>query len=196
MKKLSSTNNVKSLTAILLIIAVFAGMIYGLNWMLADQFQKNALEAERKIPRMVLPEGNYFDLYDGNLIKGVSACYVASNGAGIAVVVTQEISSGDILIMVGINSDGQITKVAIQSQEYTKGNDAGISDPKYLSVYIGRTLLTANNISGDYEIDPVAGAEEASNAVYQAVKIAFLQQAAIENALDADSKKVPEDGGN
>lgn len=196
MKELTTKNRIKSLMAMILVAAVLAGMIYGLNWLLSDQFHKNALEAERKIPQMVLPEGNYFNLYDGKLVEGVSACYVAANGAGIAVVVDQEISHGDIQIMVGVNSEGQITTVAILSQEYTKGKDAGIKNPEYLSVYIGRTVLSANNISGDYEIAPVAGAEEASNAVYQAVKIAFLQQTVIENDLAAADKKAAEGGGN
>lgn len=196
MKELSSKSKIRSLTAMVLVMVALAGMIYGLNYLLTDQFQQNALEAERKIPRMVLPEGNFFDLYDGNLLEGVSACYVASNGAGIAVVIDQEISHGGIQIMVGLNKKGQVTTVAIQSQEYTKGNDARINNPDYLSVYIGRTVLSASNISGDYDISPVPGAEEASNAVYQAVKIAFLQQAVIENALDAENKEAPADGGN
>lgn len=195
-KDVSSKNITKSLTAIFLVMVILAGMVYGLNWLLADQFQKNALEAERKIPRMVLPEGNYFDLYDGKLIEGVTACYVASNGAGIAVVVDQEITHGDIQIMIGVNSKGQITNIVIQNQEYTKGNDAGIKNPEYLSVYIGRTVLSANNISEDYEIDPVAGAEEASNAVYQAVRIAFRQQALIENDTQGENNVAPIGGGN
>lgn len=196
MNPISSKNKIKSLVAMFLVVVVLAGLIYGLNWLLTDQFHQNALEAERQIPRMVLPEGNYFDLYEGKLADDVSACYVASNGAGIAVVVEQEISHGDIQIMVGVNSEGQITKVVIQNQEYTKGKDIGIDDPEYLSIYIGRTVLSAKDISKDYEIDPVAGAEEASDAVYQAVRIAFLQQSVIEQALDAENKKAAEGGGN
>jgi Na+-translocating ferredoxin:NAD+ oxidoreductase RnfG subunit len=196
MKELTIKNTIRSLTTIFLVLVVLAGMVYGLNRLLSDQFQQNALEAERRIPRTVLPEGNYFDLYDGNLVEGVSACYVASNGAGIAVVVDQKITHGGLQIMVGVNNEGQITTVAIQSQEYTKGNDAGINDPEYLSVYIGRTVLSASHISKDYEINPVAGAEEASDAVYQAVRTAFLQQSVIEKAFDAENKKAAEGGGN
>lgn len=196
MKDSASQKNAKSLAAMILVVAILAGMIYGLNWLLEDQFQKNELEAERKIPRMVLPEGDYFDLYDGSLVEGVSACYVAENGAGIAVVVDRVIPHGGIEIMVGINNEGQITAVSILNQDYKKGNDAEIDDPAYLSVYIGRTVLSANNISEDYEINPIAGAEEASDAVYQAVKVAFLQQSVIENAKEAAAKKAAEDGGN
>jgi Na+-translocating ferredoxin:NAD+ oxidoreductase RnfG subunit len=192
MSDTTSKKTIKSIAAMTLVIVVLAGAIFGLNWLLSDQFQKNALEAERKIPRMVLPEGDYFDLYDGTLEKGVSACYVASNGAGIAVVVDRVISHGDIQIMVGVNKEGQITAVSILKQEYAEGNDAGINDPEYLSVYIGRTLLSATDISGDYEIEPVAGAEEASNAVYQAVRIAFRQQTIL---LDKQANKAAE-GGN
>lgn len=184
-----------SLLAMLLVMAMLAGFVFGLNLLLADQFQKNAQEAERKIPRMVLPAGNLFDLYEGTLVDGVSACYVAANGAGIAVVVNRETSHGGIQVMVGVNSEGQITAVAILEQEYTEGNDAGINNPDYLSVYIGRTILSASNIAGDYEIEPVPGADEASDAVYQAVKTAFLQQAVIDNALANDQKKENE-GGN
>ncbi len=196
MNDLNQKNKIRSLSIMFLAMIFLAGMIYGLNWLLSDQFQQNALEAERKIPRMVLPEGNYFDLYEGNLVDDVSACHIASNGAGIAVVVDRETSHGEIQVMVGVNSEGQITTVAILSQEYTKGTDAGISDPGYLSIYIGRTVLSANNISKDYEIDPVAGAEEASDAVYQSVKIAFLQQALVEKTIDAENNKASEDGGN
>lgn len=195
MMDMDQKKKITSLVAIVVALAMMAGIIFGLNLLLADQFQKNAQEAERKIPRMVLPAGNLFDLYEGNLVDDVSACYVAANGAGIAVVVDRQTSHGGIRIMVGVNSEGQITAVAILEQEYTEGNDAGINNPDYLSVYIGRTVLSASNIAGDYEIDPVPGADEASDAVYQAVKTAFLQQAVIENALANDQKKESE-GGN
>ena len=195
-KDSTSKNIAKSLAGILLILVILAGMIYGVNKLLTPQFQKNQLEAERKIPRMVLPEGDVFDKYDGTLVHGVFACYVAANGAGIAVVVDQVISHGDIQIMVGINRTGQITAVSILSQDYTKGKDADISNPDYLSIYVGKTVLSADNISEDYEIDSVPGAEEASNAVYQAVKIAFLQQSVIENAKEQATQKAATGGGN
>lgn len=190
-----SKDTIKSLLALFLALTVLAGMIFGLKWVLTDQFEQNALEAERKIPRMVLPEGDYFDHYEGTLVADVSACYVASNGAGIAVVVDRDTTHGAIQIMVGVNREGQITAVAILSQEFTEGNDAKINDSEYLGVYVGRTILSANNISQDYEIDPVPGAEEASDAVYQAVKTAFLQLAVIDNALESEEKKAAE-GGN
>lgn len=195
-KDSNSKNIFKSLVGILLILAILAGMIFGVNRLLTDQFHKNQIEAERKIPRMVLPEGNVFDKYDGTLVTGVSACYVAANGAGIAVVVDQVISHGDIQIMVGVNQDGQITAVSILSQDYTEGKDAGINNQDYLSVYVGKTVLSADNISEDYEIDSVPGAEEASNAVYQAVKIAFLQKTVIENANEQTTQKAGAGGGN
>lgn len=193
--QMDSKKATKSLLAMFMVMVVLGAIIFGLNWLLKDQFEKNALEAERKIPRMVLPEGNTFDLYDGTLANKVSACYVASNGAGIAVVVNRETSHGAIQIMVGLNKDGQITAIAILNQEYTKGNDAKINDPKYLSIYIGRTLLRGNNLAGDYEIEPVAGAEEASEAVYQAVKTAFLQRSMIQTELELKST-TPAQGGN
>ena len=196
MNQTTSNNMMKSIVALVLVAALMGGLVFGINWLLADQFQKNQLEAEKKIPRMVLPEGNIFDQYEGTLVLGVSACYIAENGAGIAVVVDQVISHGGIQVMVGLNSDAQVTAVAILSQDYTEGADAGINNEEYLSAYIGRTVLSANNISEDYEIDPVAGAEEASNAVYQAVKIAFLQQAVIDNAKETESKLPAADGGN
>jgi Na+-translocating ferredoxin:NAD+ oxidoreductase subunit G len=189
MMALEQKKKIKSLMAMLVVTAMLAGTIFGLNLLLADQFEKNAQEAERKIPRLVLPSGNIFDLYEGTLVNDVSACYVAANGAGIAVVVDRETSRGDIQIMVGVNSEGQITAVSILDQEYTEGNDAEINDPDYLSVYIGRTVLSASHIGGDYEIDPVAGADEASDAVYQAVKTAFLQQAVIENEMEKETKE-------
>lgn len=196
MKHDSTHKNFIAVCCIAVAIVVLVGMIYGLNQALQGQFHQNEINAERKIPRMVLPTGYYFDLYQGTLAKDVSACYVAANGAGIAVVVDESTSHGAIQVMVGVNSDGQVTKVAILKQEYTEGSDGGINDQQYLSAYIGRTVLSATDITGDYEIDPVPGATEASNAVYQAVKTAFLQQEVMDNDLDKAAGKTANGGGN
>ncbi len=188
--------NLKAIAGMVITILILSGVIFGLHWLLTDQFHQNAIAAERKIPRMVLPKGDTFDLYQGTLVDKVSACYVASNDAGIAVVADQTISHGDIQVMVGLNSEGQVTDVAILSQDYVEGSDAGISDPNYLSIYIGRTVLSASDITKDYEIDPVPGAEEASDAVYQSVKIAFLQQEVLDDENDAAAKKAEDKGEN
>jgi len=196
MKHSGTHKNLIAISCITATIVVLLGLILGLNWLLQDQFHQNEINAERKIPRMVLPAGYYFDLYQGTLANNVSACYVAANGAGIAVVVDETISHGKIQIMVGVNNEGQITDVAILKQDYTEGSDAGINDKQYLSAYIGRTVLSATDITGDYEIEPVPGAVEASNAVYQAVKTAFLQQEVIDNDKDHAAGNAADGGGN
>jgi uncharacterized protein with FMN-binding domain len=184
----------KTLAVLLLTTAFLAAAVFGTNMALQGQFEKNRLDDLKRIPRMVLPEGDLFDEYQGNLAQGASLCYVARNGAGIAVVSERETARGGLKVMVGVNAQGRITAVAILEQEYTEGSEKDVADPEYLSVYIGRTVLSAASINSDYEIDAVPGAEESSDAVYQSVKTALLQYMIIENAKD--NAKVQEGGGN
>lgn len=184
----------QTLAVLLLTAAFLAAAVFGTNMALQGQFEKNRLDDLKRIPRMVLPEGDLFDEYQGALAQGASLCYVARNGAGIAVVSDRETSRGDLKVMVGVNAQGRITAVAILEQEYTEGSEKDVADPEYLSVYIGRTVLSAASITMDYEIDAVPGAEESSDAVYQSVKTALLQFMIIENAKD--NAKVQEGGGN
>ena len=194
MKPNQNRIHARTLAVLLLTAAVLAAAVFGLNVGLQGQFEKNRQEDLKRIPRMVLPEGDLFDEYEGNLAVGATLCYVARNGAGIAVVSERETSRGDIKIMVGVNAQGRITAVSILEQAYTEGNDGAVADPDYLSVYVGRTVLSAASINRDYEINAVPGAEEASEAVYQSVKTALLQYMIIENAKD--SAKTQEGGGN
>lgn len=184
----------QTLAVMLLTAAVLAAAVFGLNTALQGQFEKNRLEDLKRIPQLVLPEGDLFDEYQGSLAQGASLCYVARNGAGIAVVSDRETSRGDLKVMVGVNAQGRITAVSILEQEYTEGSEKDVADPEYLSIYIGRTVLSAASISTDYEIDAVPGAEESSEAVYQSVKTALLQYMIIENTKD--NAKVGEGGGN
>ena len=184
----------KTLAVLLLTTAFLAAAIFGTNMALQGQFEKNRLEDLKRIPQMVLPEGDLFDEYQGNLAQGASLCYVARNGAGIAVVSDRETSRGNLKVMVGVNAQGRITAVAILEQDYTEGSEKDVADPEYLSVYIGRTVLSAASINSDYEIDAVPGAEESSDAVYQSIKTALLQFMVIENTKD--NARMQEGGGN
>lgn len=184
----------RSLAVMFLAIAVLASGVFGLHLALGGQFEKNRQEDLKRIPGMVLPGGDLFDEYQGTLAQGATLCYVAQNGAGIAVVSQRETSKGGIRIMVGVNAKGQVTGVAILEQEYKEGADGKVANPDYLSVYVGRTLLSAASIGRDYEIDAISGAEEASDAVYQSVKTALTQFVVIENAKVGEMER--NGGGN
>ena len=84
-------------------------------------------------------------------------------------------------VMVGVNGEGLISAVSIPFQEYTEGSDAKVAEDAFLSIFVGRSVPSGTTIEEDYELDPVPGAEEASDAVYQSVKAALRQYMMMEN---------------
>ena len=56
----------------------------------------------------MLPEADSFSEVTGITVEGVSAVYTADNGAGAAITASAKGYGGDVVVMVGINADGNI----------------------------------------------------------------------------------------
>lgn len=166
------------LVIICLVVTGALAVTYGVaSPIIADNEKKTADEARAQ----VLPEGDGFTLYEGQLAEGVTECYLADNGEGIAVTSTYGSFGGTLTAMVGIDKDGKITGVTVTGHADTPGLGTKAMEPEYLAAnYEGASVIEADSIKNDPEVDAITGATISSNAVYQCVKEALIQFGEIE----------------
>lgn len=134
--------------------------------------QKAAADEARKL---VLPEGDSFTQYDGDLVSGVTDCYMADNGAGMTVTAGAGGYGGTVEVMVGIDAEGAITGVTVTNHSETPGLGTKAMTPEYLAQYTGATELASDDIRNGGDMDAISGATLTSNAVYGAVGAALDQ---------------------
>ena len=135
----------------------------------------NAEKAANEARAMVLPEGDGFTAYDGKLLAGVDDCYIADNGAGMAITSHAKGFGGDVKVMTGIDANGKITGVTVTEHSETPGLGTKDMTPEYLSQYTGVAEASGSHINDDANIDAVTGATISANAIYLSVGEALAQ---------------------
>lgn len=138
--------------------------------------EKNAQAAADQARAEVLPDGDSFTEYKGELVEGISECYMADNKSGMAVTATYKSFGGTLTAMVGIDKDGKVTGVTITEHADTPGLGTKPMDADYLkNSFSGKDKIDADNIKNDPDVDQVVGATISSNAIYQTVREALQQ---------------------
>ena len=137
--------------------------------------QENQAKAADAARMQVLPDGDAFTAYDGDLAEGVIDCYIADNGAGMAVTSAYKGFGGDVKVMVGINAAGEITGVTVTEHAETPGLGTKAMTVEYLAQYLTKTEAPAGHIRDDANVDAISGATITSNAVYCSVGQALAQ---------------------
>lgn len=160
------------LFAICVAVTVALSSTYGITSPVIAANQKAAEDAARI---EVLPEGENFAEYDGELKEGVRKCFIAGNKKGIAVTSEYKGFGGAVTVMTGIDADGRITGVKVTDHAETPGLGTKAADPAYLKQYLNVSELEGGHINNDTEIDAVTGATITSNAVYCSVDEALAQ---------------------
>lgn len=155
----------------LIVTLALAGTYSVANPIIVENQAKAADEARL----MVLPEGDAFTAYDGDLVTGVIDCYIADNGAGIAVTSAYKGFGGDVKVMIGVNAAGEITGVTVTEHAETPGLGTKAMTPEYLAQYLTKTEAAAGHIRDDANVDAISGATITSNAVYCSVGLALQQ---------------------
>ena len=136
---------------------------------------QNAIKAADEARASVLPDGDKFEEYKGKLVEGVDDCYMASNGAGMAVTSHYKGFGGDVKVMTGIDAEGKIVGVTVTEHSETPGLGTKDMTPEYLAQYKGVSEAPQEHISDDANIDAVTGATISANAIYNAVGEALAQ---------------------
>ena len=155
-------------------IVVLVGICLVVSAALAGAYQitspiiaARAAEAADAAKIILLPEGEGFTPFDGTLVSGVTEVHTADNGAGIVCSAGFNGFGGNVEIMVGVNSNREVTGVQVMNHSETPGVGTNALTEEYLAQFIGAT-------SGD-QVDAYSGATFTSKAVQSGVEAALTQ---------------------
>lgn len=168
---------------ILLLITTISGLILGVtNSMTEGIILERAMESDRASLEMLLVDADGFEPVEGEEIDAVSMVrdvFVGKEGdavIGYAIKLAPTGYGGEVEMMVGINSNDEITGVEILNQTETPGLGTRITEPDFTGKFNG---LTAD---GDVSVDAISGATVSSNAVISGVNTAIsLYQDTLKN---------------
>lgn len=155
---------------LLIVSAVVAAVVSGVNALTDDRYQANLAEEKRKAimtifnsetlsyQSMEVPDYgdmpvSAYKVYNGDILLGY-CIEVAPSGFG-----------GEISMMVGFEADRRIKGVSIVSLNETPGLGAKVKDSGYLSQYIGKEGALVLK----QDVDAIAGATISSRAVLDGV---------------------------
>lgn len=155
----------KSISVLFSICLVVALLLALTNYITAPIIEDAKLAAETKSLVEVLPEAEKFEKIEisATVPETVTAIYkdVSGKGYAIALATSSQYSSSDMLISLGIGSDGVIKGVKITS--YSDSKPLGEDYPKS---FVGKDA----SLTG---VDIVAGVTYSSNAFKGAISDAF-----------------------
>lgn len=162
----------KPIVVLSLICVVVTGALAATNEVTAPIIEEATIAAENAARAEVLPEADSFSPVEGITVEGVSAVYTADNGAGAAITASAKGYGGDVVVMVGINADGNIEGITVTQQTETKGIGSNVVDnPEYLAQYSG--LSAAEPLVLNEDVDARTSATVSSTAVINAVNAAI-----------------------
>ena len=136
---------------------------------------ENQMKAADEARMLVLPDGDSFTEYEGELADGVLDCYIADNKAGMAVTANYKGFGGAVKVSVGIDAEGNITGVTVTEHAETPGLGTKAMTVEYLAQYQGLGEVVGGHINSDTNVDAITGATITSNAVYCSVEAALNQ---------------------
>lgn len=168
---------------LLLITAIVAALLGGVNMVTSPIIAKNTEAAFNENMKELLPEADKFEkdgtklpepesgvtvngIYAGMLNDGTIVGYVASAVCG-------EGYGGDIVVMVGIDSDCKVTKAKVTEMSETPGLGAK-SQSEWIDQYsgLGQDIQVDKNgsaASAEYKVEAISGATITSKAVTKAI---------------------------
>ena len=162
----------KPIVVLSLICVVVTGALAATNEVTAPIIEEATIAAENAARAEVLPEADSFSPVEGITVEGVSAVYTADNGAGATITASAKGYGGDVVVMVGINADGDITAIEVTEQKETQGiGSKVVGDPEYLARYNG--LSAAEPLVLNEDVDAITSSTVSSTAVINAVNAAI-----------------------
>ena len=170
-------NKILKLTFILLLVcAITAGILGGVNEITKDRIAAITAEKTAKAYNTVLESPSYSDVsFDksNSLYKTVDSISKASNGEGWVVESTFSGAQGSITMATGVSKDFKCTGISIISHSETSGLGANAASTAPVGVnfreqFIGQDETVALKKSGG-EIDALSGATITSKSVTGAV---------------------------
>lgn len=157
-------NHIKSIISLTVICAVVAIALAATNFVTAPIIEKNAGAAANEALLVVMPDGGDFtaaDLTQYTLPTTVVEAYIASNGGSVVKLSTTGYGP-DMIIMCGVDADGNVTGTVCLSSNETLG-----AEKTYGDTLKGATIDTIDGIA------TVSGATMTTGAYRDTVKDAI-----------------------
>lgn len=122
-----------------------------------------------------VPEEELLKLFKNKVPEGLVNVYVANNNEGMVITTEDKGFGGSIIVVTGIDKNGEITGITITDHTETPGLGTKAMTADFLSQYMGKTIIDSSaDASKDEAIDAVTGATISSNAIFRAVDKALL----------------------
>lgn len=159
---------IKPVAVLVCICFVVTALLAYINSVTAPIIKAADEKAAAQARMEVLSDADDFELMNvKKLPECVSEVYKAKNGAGYVFMLTVKGYGGDMKLICGINSDGEIEQTKTLSHSETSGLGSKTAEDPYRKQYSGKSEKTVD------EVDAVSGATISSNAYIKAVKDAF-----------------------
>ena len=179
-------NSMVRLGGTLLAISAIAALALGAtNQVTAPVIEQRNIQANNELRKAVLPEAKEFkemkeDTYKGlgdDLIAEVYEGLDGSEVVGYTLKAKPSGYGGEIEVMVGISSEGQVTGVDIGNMSETAGLGAKAKDDAFKGQYKGKTAepleVATGSTTADNQILAISGATITSTAVTTGVNAAI-----------------------
>lgn len=179
MKKFSPKEILVPTIVLLVICVVSAALLGGTNMLTKDKIASIEAEAKAAAMQTVMPDAVSFSeaVIADETLEYAEALDADGNISGYAFTVSENGYGGEIKIMIGINPDGTVSKVAVLSADNeTPGLGQNIKKDSFLDQFTGKTgslTVTKTAPSSDTEIQAITSATISSSAVTRAVNSAL-----------------------
>ncbi len=178
MKKFSPKEILLPTIVLLVICVASAALLGGTNMLTKDKIASIEAEIKAQAMQKVMADADSFSdavVVDENLEYSV-ALDKAGNELGYAFTVSDSGYGGEISVMVGIGTDGKVSKVeVIAADNETPGLGQNIKKSTFLDQFTGKNseLTVVKGAAGDNEIQAITSATISSSAVTRTVNLAI-----------------------
>ncbi len=171
----------------LLIITAVAGFILGFtNYLTEQPIIEQRIQADMEARLAVLPSAEEFeemqieDIADekAEIIELYTGTDAANKIVGYTFKVLTKGFGGDMEVIVGISSDGQVDGIRIGNHSETPGLGANASDEKFTEQFVGKSVdgpieVRKTGSLNENEVQALTGATITSECVSDAVNLAI-----------------------
>lgn len=178
MKKFSPKEILMPTIVLFVICVVASALLGGTNMITKDKIASIAAEAKAEAMQTVMEDAVSFgeEVQVSDTTAYSEALDAQGNTIGYAFTVTENGYGGEIKIMVGVNTDGTVRKLAVLSADNeTPGLGLNIKKESFLDQFTGKTngIAVNKNTPGENEIQALTSATISSSAVTRAVNSAL-----------------------
>jgi len=176
MKKINLKDILIPTVALFIFCLVATALLAGTNMITKDKIADNAVQTEIQSRKIVLPEGEtYSDVTESD--NGTTWCVgydKDGNEVGYVFTTGAKGYGGTVSVMVGMDTEGNITGVEILSHSETPGLGANATKADFKERFIGKsgTLTVNKNSNEGQNVQAITAATITSNAVVKAVNLA------------------------